>query len=115
MTAATGQMAAGALIIFPFMMAVDKPWTLSPDLPAIFCLVMLAVTNTVLAYLLYYRLLAQVGATRLSLVTYIIPVSGVFWGWLVLGERLGWTAFAALGLILASVAAVSDMLPANNR
>jgi protein-S-isoprenylcysteine O-methyltransferase Ste14 len=49
------------------------------------------------------------GATRLSLVTYIIPVSGVFWGWLVLDERLGWSAFAALGLILASVATVSEM------
>ena len=108
---ATGQMAAGALLISPFMIVVDKPWTLSPDLPAIFCLLLLAVTNTALAYVLYYRLLAQVGATRLSLVTYIIPISGVFWGWLVLGERLGWTAFAALGLILASVAAVSDMFP----
>ena len=112
---ATGQMAAGALLIAPFMIVVDKPWTLSPDMPAIFCLLLLAVTNTALAYVLYYKLLAQMGATRLSLVTYIIPISGVFWGWLVLGERLGWTAFGALGLILASVATVSDMLPANNR
>ena len=111
---ATGQMAGGALLIAPFMVVVDKPWTLSPDLPAIFCLLLLAVTNTALAYVLYYRLLAQLGATRLSLVTYIIPISGVFWGWLVLGERLGWPAFAALGLILASVATVSDMLPERN-
>jgi protein-S-isoprenylcysteine O-methyltransferase Ste14 len=93
------------------MIVVDKPWTLSPDMPAIFCLLLLAVTNTALAYVLYYRLLAQLGATRLSLVTYIIPISGVFWGWMILGERLGWTAFAALGFILASVATVSNMLP----
>jgi protein-S-isoprenylcysteine O-methyltransferase Ste14 len=93
---------------------VDKPWTLTPDLPAVFCLLLLAVTNTALAYLLYYRILAAVGATRLSLVTYIIPLSGVFWGWLILGERLHWTAFAALGLILASVGTVSDMLPGKN-
>jgi drug/metabolite transporter (DMT)-like permease len=108
---ATGQMAGGALLIAPLMIAVDRPWSLSPDMAAIFCLVLLAVTNTALAYVLYYRLLSQVGATRLSLVTYIIPVSGVFWGWMVLGEKLGWTAFAALGLILASVASVSDMKP----
>jgi protein-S-isoprenylcysteine O-methyltransferase Ste14/uncharacterized membrane protein len=111
---ATGQMTAGALLISPFMIVVDKPWTLSPDMPAIFCLLLLAVTNTALAYVLYYKLLAHVGATRLSLVTYIIPISGVFWGWLVLGERLGWTAFAALGLILASVATVSDLVPERN-
>jgi len=106
---AAGQMMGGALLIAPMMIFFDKPWTLSPDLPAVFCLMLLAVTNTALAYVLYYRLLAGLGATRLSLVTYIIPVSGVFWGWLVLGERLHWTAFVALGMILVSVAAVSDM------
>jgi drug/metabolite transporter (DMT)-like permease len=108
---ATGQMAGGALLIAPFMIVVDRPWTLSPDMAAVFCLVLLAITNTALAYVLYYRLLSKVGATRLSLVTYIIPFSGVFWGWVILGEKLGWTAFAALGLILASVAAVSDLKP----
>jgi drug/metabolite transporter (DMT)-like permease/protein-S-isoprenylcysteine O-methyltransferase Ste14 len=111
---ATGQMAGGAVLVAPLMIVVDKPWTLHPDLSAIFCLVLLAVTNTALAYVLYYRILAAVGATRLSLVTYIIPLSGVFWGWLVLGERLHWTAFAALGLILASVGTVSDMFQGRN-
>jgi len=112
---ATGQLMAAAALIAPAMIIVDKPWTLSPDVPAIFSLLLLAVTNTALAYLLYYRLLAQLGATRLSLVTYLIPVSGVFWGWVVLGERLGWNAFAALGLILASVTTASDMVPGMNR
>lgn len=111
---ATGQMAGGAILVAPLMIVVDKPWTLTPDLPAIFCLLLLAVTNTALAYVLYYRILAAVGATRLSLVTYIIPLSGVFWGWLILGERLHWTAFVALGLILASVGTVSNMLPGKN-
>jgi protein-S-isoprenylcysteine O-methyltransferase Ste14 len=106
---ATGQMFGGALLIAPLMIVIDRPWTLSPDLPAIFCLLLLAVTNTALAYVLYYYLLGGLGATRLSLVTYIIPISGVFWGWLVLGERLGWSAFAALALILASVATISEM------
>jgi drug/metabolite transporter (DMT)-like permease/protein-S-isoprenylcysteine O-methyltransferase Ste14 len=106
---ATGQLFGGALLIAPLMVVIDRPWTLSPDLPAIFCLVLLAVTNTALAYVLYYHLLSRLGATRLSLVAYIIPVSGVFWGWLVLDERLGWSAFAALALILASVATISEM------
>lgn len=108
---AAGQLLSGALLISPLMILVDRPWTLSPDLPAVFCLGLLAVTNTALAYVLYYRLLAESGATRLSLVTYIIPLSGVFWGWLVLDERLGWTALAALGLILTSVTTVSNIFP----
>jgi drug/metabolite transporter (DMT)-like permease len=60
---------------------------------------------------MYYDLLAGIGATRLSLVTYIIPLSGVFWGWLVLGERLHWTAFAAMGIILSGVALLNEKLP----
>jgi len=106
---AAGQMFGGALLISPMMIFIDRPWTLTPDVSAIFCLFLLAVTNTALAYVLYYYLLAEVGATKLSLVTYIIPVSGIFWGWLVLGEYLHWTAFAGLGLILASVASVGEL------
>ena len=108
---AAGQMFAGALLILPLSLYFDRPWTLSPAPLAVLSLVLLAVTNTALAYVLYYHLLARVGATRLSLVTYIIPLSGVFWGWLVLGERLQWTAFAAMLLIMLSVAAVSELAP----
>ncbi|UCG39078.1 MAG: EamA family transporter, partial [bacterium] len=72
--------------------------------------------GTAFAYVLYYRLLARIGATRISLVTYIIPLSGVFWGWAVLGERLAPSAFAGLVMILASVAAVGEMgLPSGSR
>ena len=52
---------------------------------------------------LYYRLISQVEATPTWLVTYIIPVFGVFWGRLILNERLAWNAFAALGLILGGL------------
>ena len=105
---AAGQMAGASLLIAPLAIVVDKPWTLSPDPTAVLSLVLLAVTNTAMAYVLYYHLLAGIGATRLSLVTYIIPLSGVFWGFLILDERLHWTAFFALGMILVSVATVSE-------
>ena len=106
---ATGQMVGGTLLILPLSIGFDRPWALSPTLPAVLSLLCLGVLGTAYAYILYYRLLAEVGATKLSLVTYIIPVSGIFLGWLVLGERLHWTAFAGLGLILASIAFVGEM------
>lgn len=106
---ATGQMLAGTLLIAPLSITFDRPWSLSPTLPAILSLMCLGILGTAFAYILYYRLLAEVGAIKLSLVTYIIPVSGIFWGWLILGERLHWTAFAGLGLILISVASVGEM------
>jgi drug/metabolite transporter (DMT)-like permease len=64
-----------------------------------------------LAYILYYYLLARIGATNVSLVTYLLPISGVFWGALLLGERLHWSAFLALALILAGIAGVNNRLP----
>ena len=35
---------------------------------------------------MYYRLIARIGASRASTVTYLIPVFGVAWAWLLLGE-----------------------------
>ncbi len=40
------------------------------------------------------------------LVTFLIPVSAVLFGALILGERLAWTSFAGMGLIFAGLAAV---------
>ena len=40
------------------------------------------------AYLLYFRLIADIGATGALTVTYLIPVFGVLWGALFLGEAL---------------------------
>jgi drug/metabolite transporter (DMT)-like permease len=101
---ATGQMIGASAIMLPFSLVLEKPWTLSPSLLSTVSLTCLSVFGTALAYIFYYRLLGQIGATNLSLVTYLIPLTGVFLGVLVLGERLHWTAFAALGLILSSVA-----------
>jgi drug/metabolite transporter (DMT)-like permease len=57
-----------------------------------------------LAYLLYYRLIYRIGAPRASTVTYLIPLFGVLWAWLVLGEPLTMTMAVAGALILSGVA-----------
>jgi drug/metabolite transporter (DMT)-like permease len=41
-------------------------------------------------------------------VTYLLPITGVFWGAFLLGERLHWSAFLALALILAGIAGVNN-------
>ncbi len=66
--------------------------------------VLLGVVCTGLAYVLYYRLIHRIGAPRAATVTYIIPVFGVLWGWLLLGEALTVTMAIAGTLILAGVA-----------
>jgi len=64
----------------------------------------LGVVCTGIAFLLYYRLIARIGASRASTVTYLIPVFGVAWAWWLLGEPLTLTMLIAGVLILGSLA-----------
>ncbi len=66
--------------------------------------VLLGVLCTGVAFVFYYRLIARVGAPRTSTVTYLIPLFGVIWAWLILGEPLTLTMGLAGALILAGVA-----------
>lgn len=66
--------------------------------------ILLGVLCTGIAYLLYFRLIYRVGATRASTVTYLIPLFGVIWAWIVLGEPLTPTMAIAAALILGGVA-----------
>jgi len=111
LVSATGQLFCAAFLTLPMMLVFDAPWTLSPSFISVAALTCLSLLGTALAYLLYYYLLQRIGSTNLSLVTYLLPITGVFWGALLLGERLHWSAFLALGLILAGIAGVNNRLP----
>ena len=69
-----------------------------------FSAAMLGVVCTGAAFVMYYRLIARIGASRASTVTYLIPVFGVAWAWLLLDEPLTLTMGIAGALILGSVA-----------
>lgn len=66
--------------------------------------VLLGVLCTGIAFVMYYRLIARVGATRASTVTYLVPLFGVAWAWWLLGEPLTLTMCIAGAMILGSVA-----------
>jgi drug/metabolite transporter (DMT)-like permease len=69
-------------------------------------IIALGVFGSGLAMVGYVWLIGQAGAVRASVVTYLIPPTGVFLGWLVLGERIGWNLVAGLGFVIAGVALV---------
>ncbi len=60
--------------------------------------------GTGLAYVLYYRLITDVGATTASLVTYLITIFGAVFGWVALDERLGWNALVGAAMVIAGIA-----------
>lgn len=86
---ATGQTTSAALILLPLMLYFDGG-ALMNGLPPLawLCLLALALLSTVLAYVLYFRLIASAGATNAALVAFLIPISAVALGAIFLGERL---------------------------
>lgn len=65
---------------------------------------LLGVLCTGAAFVFYYRLIARIGAPRTATVTYLIPLFGVVWAWLLLGEPVTPTMAVAGALILSGVA-----------
>ncbi len=102
---ATGQLVAGALMLVP-LAAFQLPDRV-PSLRALAAVSTLAVAGTALASMMYYWLLTRVGATRVLLVTYLLPGFALLWGALFLGETVTLVAVAGLGLVLAGVAITS--------
>lgn len=64
---------------------------------------MLGVLCTGIAFVMFYRLIARIGASRAATTTYLVPLFGVAWAWLLLDEPLTMTMAIAGTLILGSV------------
>jgi drug/metabolite transporter (DMT)-like permease len=64
----------------------------------------LAVIGTAVAQIILYRVLRSDGAARVSLVTYLLPLTALLYGVLLLGEPLTWEELAGMALILGGVA-----------
>lgn len=104
---ATGQVAASTVMLIPLALVVEQPWTLPMPTVEIWGSVLgLALLSTALAYILYFRILATAGATNLLLVTFLIPVSAILLGAIILGEQLDPKHFAGVGLIGLGLAAI---------
>lgn len=99
--AAVGQVCGACVLLTP--LALAAPPAATPTWAAICALLALALPCTVLAYLIYFRLIANIGPTKASVVTFLIPPFGILWGVAFLDEPLNAGVLAGLGIILASV------------
>ncbi len=108
---ATGQVTVSSVLLLPAALIVDRPWTLAiPSTGAILSLVALGLVSTAFAYLIFFRLLARAGATNVGLVTFLIPVSAILLGVLVLGETLAIRHMAGMALIGAGLILIDGRL-----
>lgn len=101
---ATGQLTASTILMLPVALAVHglpAPQTWSAN--SWFAVLALALASTAFAYTLFFRILAAAGATVVSLVTLIVPVSAVLLGVLFLGEKLAFNQLFGMALIGAGL------------
>ncbi|MCI4366814.1 MAG: DMT family transporter [Thermoplasmata archaeon] len=103
-----GQLLAASLLLVPF--ALWEVPTAHFTGPAIESVLGIVVFSTVAAYVIYFRILLKVGPTEALSVTYLMPIFGVIWGFLLLAEPVGWGIVVGVATILGGVALVT--LPA---
>lgn len=103
----TGQLTAGALMMLPASMIVDRPWTHAfPPISALAAISALALLCTAFGYVLYFRLIATSGATNALLVTLLVPPVAILLGGIFLKEILAPQDFIGLALIAMGLAAI---------
>lgn len=100
----TGVLIASIAVLLPASIMADQPWTLDLDAEALWVSLYLGVFPTALATILLIIVIASRGVTFLSLNNYLIPLLGVLWGYLFLGETVTREALIALALIFSGIA-----------
>ncbi|MDE2371780.1 MAG: DMT family transporter [Burkholderiales bacterium] len=107
---AHGSMWAATLLIAPAVPFAPAPGTATPVIWL--AVLALGIVCSGIAYLLYFRLIADLGAASALTVTFLIPVFGVLWGHLFLGEALSWHMAAGALVVIVGTALVTGFSPA---
>jgi drug/metabolite transporter (DMT)-like permease len=101
---------AATVVLAPALCFVPPPRV--PLTPLVAANVLaLALASTAFAYLLYFRLIATIGPARALTVTFLIPLFGVLWGFLFLGEPIAMNTLSGCALIVAGTWIVARIAP----
>ncbi len=108
---ATGQVTMSSLVLWPSALWIDGPQDiLGLSFNAAASMFGLAVLCTSFAYILYFRILERAGATNISLVTFLVPISAIILGVLVLGESIFIKEIIGMTLIGLGLAIIDGRL-----
>jgi drug/metabolite transporter (DMT)-like permease len=111
LVAATGQISGAAILLVPLSLGLDHPWTLPAQGPVIWMsLATIALVNTALAYFVYFKMLANVGVTYISLVTLLIPPIALLLGAAFLGESVTLQSLAGMAIIALGLLTIDGRL-----
>jgi len=106
---AHGTMWSSAVMVLPVLPFF--PASGAPTLGVMGAVLALGVLCSGIAYILYFRLIEEVGTTSALTVTFLNPVFGILWGALFLGEVVGWYTIAGSAIVLVGTALVTGFVP----
>ena len=99
MGVAAGSQVGAALVLLPLVPFFPPQSAATPQ--ALISVALLGLLCSGVAFVLYFRLIADIGATRALTVTFLIPAFGMVWGALLLGESIGWPVVAGCAVVVA--------------
>jgi len=99
MAIAGGSQLLGGLALLPFV-ALFPPSASAIDTRVALIVIAFALLCSAVAYLIYYKLIADIGPTKALTVTFLIPVFAMLWGLLFLRETVSWSMILGAAIIL---------------
>ena len=98
----TGSQLSAAVVLLPLIPFFLPTSSISTEVIGV--VVALALFSTALAYILYFRLISNIGVSKTLTVTYLVPLFAIFWGAIVLDEPITRSMLFGCGLILSGTA-----------
>jgi drug/metabolite transporter (DMT)-like permease len=103
------QVSFAALLVVPVALVVDRPFAdVQPTPEALFSIAWLGILGSGVAYLAYFTVLRAWGATRTSMVAYLLPVVGIALGAMVLGDPITLNRIGGTALVIGGIAIVNS-------
>lgn len=106
---AHGSMWAATLLVIPALPFFPSPG--EPTVGIMAAALALGILCSGIAYLLYFKLVADVGPTSALTVTFLNPLFGILWGALFLHEVVGWHTIAGAAIVIAGTMLVTGFKP----
>lgn len=98
---ATGQQLGAAVLLLPLVAVFPPPGPVTPPVAA--GVAGLGILGSGVAYLLFYRLIDRLGPARTATVNLLVPISGVLWGLVLLGEPISPLSVLGMAAILVGL------------
>jgi drug/metabolite transporter (DMT)-like permease len=111
MGTSVGTLLLAALVLAPIALVTPAPQSITEVTPMVWIATLfLALLSTAIAFIWYYRLIADVGPVKSITVTLLVPIFGMIWGVIFLGEPVSAGRIAGCAIILAGCSLILGLV-----